>query len=325
MKILVTGAAGFIGEHAVCKYCDLGYKVIGIDNINDYYDTELKFDRLKECGIERSKIKSTIPIQSTKFNNYCFLKLDILDEDGIDKLFKIEKFDLVLHLAAQAGVRYSIDNPKTYIKNNVEGLGNILEASKIFKVQKIIYGSSSSVYGMSDKQPLSSSDIVDSPISLYAATKKSNELMAHVYSHLFGIKTVGLRFFTVYGPWGRPDMAPFLFTKAIIKKEKIKIFNHGDISRDFTFIEDIIDGIIKVSSIDFKSNYQIFNIGNSNPISVLYFVELLEKELSINAKKEFCDMQPGDVKETWADIKELCNIFNLLVIQSPRHTVGFSP
>ena len=310
MKLLITGAAGFIGYHTVCKFCDLGYKVIGIDNINDYYDTELKYNRLKACGIEKNKIKNIKSVKSVKFNNYVFLNLNIVNGVEIDNLFETEKFDQVIHLAAQAGVRYSLDNPKTYIQSNIVGFINILEACKVNNVKKIIYASSSSIYGMSKKQPLSISDSVDNPISLYAATKKSNELMAHVYSHLFGITTIGLRFFTVYGPWGRPDMAPFLFTNAIIKREKIKIFNYGDITRDFTFIDDIIDGIEKVSNINFKSNYQIFNIGNRNPVRVLYFVELLEKELGVKVEKELCGMQPGDVKATWADIKELTDIAN---------------
>ncbi len=308
MKILITGSAGFIGFHAVCNFCDLGYNVIGIDNINDYYDKKLKFDRLNQCGIDSNLIKDTIPVKSNRFDNYSFIKLDILDNIEVDKLFKKNNFDLIIHLAAQAGVRYSILNPKTYIKNNLEGFINILEACKKFSVKKIIYGSSSSVYGMSEKQPLSTTDVVDSPISLYAATKKSNELMAYVYSHLFGIKTIGLRFFTVYGPWGRPDMAPILFSDAITRNKKLKIFNHGDIYRDFTFVDDIIDGIIKVSKKDFKLNYQIFNIGNSKPVNVLYFVDLLEKELNIKANKELCDMQPGDVKKTWADIEKFSEL-----------------
>jgi UDP-glucuronate 4-epimerase len=215
----------------------------------------------------------------------------------------------VIHLAAQAGVRYSLENPKSYIQSNVVGFMNILEACRHYSVNKLVYASSSSVYGLSEKSMLSVTDRVDKPVSLYAASKKANELMAHVYSHLYGISTIGLRFFTVYGPWGRPDMAPFIFSKSIISGEPIKVFNHGNLKRDFTYIDDIIEGIAKVSTENHKSNYEIYNIGNSQPINVLNFIQILEKELGVNANKNFVAMQPGDVKETWADISELVNLF----------------
>lgn len=309
MKILITGAAGFIGYHTVKYYCNLGYDVIGVDNINNYYEVSLKYDRLKDCGIIFNDENLNKSIISIRYPNYKFLKLDIIDSFALNILFETEKFDLIIHLAAQAGVRYSIENPQVYIQSNLVGFANVLESCRVHKVRKIVYASSSSVYGMSQKKLLSVSDNVDLPVSLYAATKKSNELMAHVYSHLYGISTIGLRFFTVYGPWGRPDMAPFLFSKSIISGEPIKIFNHGDLKRDFTYIDDIVEGIVKVSSENHNSKYEIYNIGNSQPINVLNFIQILEKELGITANKKFAEMQPGDVKETWADISELVNLF----------------
>jgi UDP-glucuronate 4-epimerase len=309
MKILITGSAGFIGYHVVKYYCNLGFEVIGIDNINDYYDVNLKFDRLKSCGIIFNSENQNNKIVSIKYPNYKFLKLDITDSSALNVLFEHEKFNLIIHLAAQAGVRYSIENPHAYIQTNLVGFANVLESSKVYNVKKIVYASSSSVYGISEKNILSVTDKVDLPVSLYAATKKSNELMAHVYSHLFGISTIGLRFFTVYGPWGRPDMAPFLFSKSIISGEPIKIFNHGDLKRDFTYIDDIVEGIVKVSTLNHKSNYEIFNIGNSQPVSVLNFIQILEKEIGKVANKQYTEMQPGDVKETWADISELVSLF----------------
>jgi UDP-glucuronate 4-epimerase len=309
MKILVTGSAGFIGFHTAKKFVDLGHDVIGIDNINDYYAVSLKYDRLKCAGIDQSEIHYNTFTQSNISPSYRFMKMDLEDAAGIMLLFKEYNFDLVIHLAAQAGVRYSLENPKSYIQSNVVGFMNILEACRHYSVNKLVYASSSSVYGLSEKSMLSVTDRVDKPVSLYAASKKANELMAHVYSHLYGISTIGLRFFTVYGPWGRPDMAPFIFSKSIISGEPIKVFNHGNLKRDFTYIDDIIEGIAKVSTENHKSNYEIYNIGNSQPINVLNFIQILEKELGVNANKNFVAMQPGDVKETWADISELVNLF----------------
>lgn len=304
MKILITGTAGFIGFHAAQKFVKAGYEVIGIDNINDYYDTSLKYDRLKASGINKSDICSNVLVQSFSNFNYQFMKIDLEDSDGIMNLFKEEKFDMVIHLAAQAGVRYSLENPKAYIQSNITGFLNILEACRHFFITKLIYASSSSIYGMSNKPLLSITDRVDNPISLYAATKKSNELMAHVYSHLYGITTIGLRFFTVYGPWGRPDMSPIIFADAICNQKKLKVFNQGNMLRDFTFIDDIIEGLFSISNCELNEQYNLFNIGNSKPIKLLDFINCLERELNIEGKKEMLDIQPGDVVATWADIKE---------------------
>lgn len=305
MKILITGTAGFIGFHTAKKFIEQGYEVVGVDNINDYYQTSLKYDRLKESGINEHDIKYGSFVKSTKSEQYRFMKIDLEDSDGIGRLFKDEKFEMVIHLAAQAGVRYSLENPRSYIQSNVVGFLNVLESCRHHSVKRLIYASSSSIYGMSKKELLSITDKVDAPISLYAATKKSNELMAHVYSHLYQITTIGLRFFTVYGPWGRPDMAPFLFVDSIIKNNNLKVFNHGNMQRDFTFIDDIVDGVYLISKSEMKEDYNIFNIGNSAPIKLLDFINHLEQELNIEAKKEMHGMQPGDVVTTWADIKEL--------------------
>lgn len=308
MKVLITGAAGFIGFHTIKCYANLNYDVIGIDNINDYYPTRLKYDRLRECGINESDINYNRLIQSSIFPNYKFMKMDLEDAGGIMQFFQTEKFDLVINLAAQAGVRYSLENPKAYIDSNIVGFLNILEACRQTKVAKLIFASSSSIYGISDKELLSVEDRTDSPVSLYAASKKSNELMAHVYSHLYDIKIIGLRFFTVYGPWGRPDMAPFLFADRIINKKPLQVFNHGEMRRDFTFIDDIVEGILKVSEAVINEKYKIFNIGNNSPVKLMYFIECLEAELNINAKLEMVGMQPGDVFATWADTKELIEV-----------------
>lgn len=233
------------------------------------------------------------------------MKIDLEDTEGVAKLFQEEKFEMVIHLAAQAGVRYSLENPRSYIQSNVVGFLNVLESCRHQSVNKLIYASSSSIYGMSEKKTLSITDKADAPVSLYAATKKTNELMAHVYSHLYKITTIGLRFFTVYGPWGRPDMAPFLFVDSIVKNKDLKVFNHGNMQRDFTFIDDIVEGIYLISESEMKDRYNIFNIGNNTPIKLLDFINHLEQELNIEAKKEMHDMQPGDVVATWADIKEL--------------------
>lgn len=319
MKILVTGTAGFIGYHLAKKLLNRGDEVVGLDNINDYYDVNLKYARLNELGINKENLGSEVLtsslINSTKYPKHKFVKMDLADTNSIYNLFETEKFDAVCNLAAQAGVRYSIENPHAYIDSNVKGFMNILEACRHNNVKNLCYASSSSVYGLNKSQPFKTSDHTDHPISLYAATKKSNEMMAHTYSHLFGISTTGLRFFTVYGPWGRPDMAPMLFTNAILNDEEIKVFNHGDMSRDFTYIDDIVDGIIKVidNPVKTKSNlapYKIYNIGNNSPIQLLDFIKTLEKSIGLEAKKNFLPMQDGDVESTYADVEDLMKDFN---------------
>lgn len=311
--ILVTGAAGFIGFHLCKKLLDLGMHVIGIDNINDYYDVNLKYDRLKELGIGIESKQDHVVCESSIYGDKMkFVRISIDDRKMLPPLFKDFKFDLVCNLAAQAGVRYSIENPKAYIDSNINGFSNILECCRNFNIKRLVYASSSSVYGNSDNVPFKESHNVDHPISLYAATKKSNELMAYTYSHLFNIETVGLRFFTVYGPWGRPDMAMFLFTDAILNNKPIKVFNKGNLSRDFTYISDIIEGVISVISSDIcaKSKYRLFNIGNSNPIRLLDFIKEIEIQTNKKAIKEMLPMQEGDVNQTYADISALlkeCN------------------
>lgn len=305
MKVLITGTAGFIGFHMVKKYVQAQWDVTGIDNINNYYSTTLKLDRLKESGIDIPEIEKNVSYQSTVWNNYSFYKMELEDEDKIMKLFKKEKFDLVIHLAGQVGVRYSLENPRSYIQSNIVGFVNILEGCRHWGVKKLLYASSSSVYGMSNKSLLSIEDTTDSPVSLYAATKKSNELMAYTYSHLYGFQTVGVRFFTVYGPWGRPDMAPFLFVDAIVNKRPVNVFNHGNMKRDFTFIDDIVEGVFAIAGKDRKDANSIFNIGNNSPVQLLEFIELLEDKLQTTSTKIMLEMQPGDVVNTWADTKEL--------------------
>lgn len=325
MKILVTGTAGFIGYHLAKKLLERGDEVVGLDNINDYYDVNLKYARLAELGINGNLIKETIPVVSTKYPKHKFIKASLEDTQVINNLFETEKFDSVCNLAAQAGVRYSIENPHAYIQSNVVGFLNILEACRNFGVKNLSYASSSSVYGLNKSQPFKTSDHTDHPISLYAATKKSNEMMAHSYSHLYGIQATGLRFFTVYGEWGRPDMAPMLFADAILNDRAIKVFNHGNMSRDFTYIDDIVDGIIKV--IDNPAQpleetslqnlpadrstapYRIYNIGNNSPIQLLDFIKTLEKSLGKEAKKNFMEMQDGDVVSTYADVSGLMDDF----------------
>lgn len=307
-KILVTGAAGFIGFHVSKKLIDLGFEVYGIDNLNAYYDVRLKLDRLKELGIDTQSelFMRQQEVKSGSNENFRFSQMDLVDGHRLDHLFLKEKFDAVINLAAQAGVRYSIENPKAYIQTNVVGFMNILEACRSNQIKHLIYASSSSVYGNQQKVPFSEKDRVDHPISLYAATKKSNELMAHVYSHLYGLKTTGLRFFTVYGPWGRPDMAPFLFTKAILGETPIKVFNNGDLMRDFTYIEDIVKGIIEVLLTDkIQENYNIYNIGNNTPVKLLDFIQAVEGACNKKAQLDFYPMQDGDVYQTFADIDDL--------------------
>ena len=318
MKILVTGTAGFIGYFLAKQLLKNGDTVIGIDNINDYYDVNLKLDRLKDTGITGT-IDYNRSIKSDTYKNYTFIKINLEDKDSILSLFEHEKFDIVVHLAAQAGVRYSLENPHAYINSNVCGFLNILEACRFHPVKHLVYASSSSVYGLNVKMPFSVEDSVDHPISLYAATKKSNELMAHTYSHLYKIPVTGLRFFTVYGPWGRPDMACFLFANAITAGKEIKLFNNGDMMRDFTYIDDIIEGVVRVMkkipepNKDLGVPYKIYNIGNNCPVKLMDFVEIMEKAFGSQAEKVFLSMQPGDVYATYADVDAL------------KADVGFSP
>ena len=307
MKILVTGAAGFIGFHLVGRLCGEGETVIGIDNINDYYPVSLKYARLEETGIPEREIVQGRMVQSKKFDNYKFCRVDICDKAKVDRLFEEEKFDIVVNLAAQAGVRYSIENPYAYIESNIVGFLNILEASRLKKVSHLVYASSSSVYGGNTKTPFSETDRVDNQVSVYAATKKSNELMANVYSKLYGLPTTGLRFFTVYGPWGRPDMSPFLFMDAIFNDRPIKVFNNGDMLRDFTFIDDIIEGVRRIIDVipDKEVPSAIYNIGNQSPTRLMDYIECIERAAGRQAKKEFLPMQPGDVYQTYADSSAL--------------------
>ena len=310
MNVLVTGAAGFIGFHTCLKLINQGHKVYGIDNINDYYDPQLKFDRLNELGF--SKTESEIfnnEVQSSKFKNLRFSRIDLIDNESIDNLFKIEQFEVVCNLAAQAGVRYSLINPKAYTDSNITGFLNILEGCRNHKVKHLVYASSSSVYGENKKVPFETSDNVDYPISLYASTKKSNELMAHSYGHLYGFKTTGLRFFTVYGPWGRPDMAYYLFVDAISKNKPIKVFNNGDLERDFTYVDDIVNGVTKIieKNIDFRDHYKIYNIGNNKTVSLNDFIQTIESVMGKKAIKEMYPMQQGDVPKTFAEISQLIN------------------
>jgi UDP-glucuronate 4-epimerase len=310
MNYLITGCAGFIGYHVSKKLCEMGHNVIGIDNVNDYYDTNLKLARISELN--------DLPLATNEFK---FLKLDISNKHSLENLFKKNKFNKIIHLAAQAGVRYSITNPSLYGDSNLIGHLNILEMSRKYKIEHLVYASSSSVYGLNTKMPLSASDSVDHPVSLYAATKKSNELMSHSYSHLYNIPTTGLRFFTVYGPHGRPDMAPFIFTKKIINKEPIDINNNGDMWRDFTYIDDIVQNIILISDQIPKQNsswtvekgpvssssapYKIYNIGHGSPINLSEFITIIEDELRIKAIKNYREMQPGDVYKTYAEVEDL--------------------
>ncbi|QYJ67288.1 NAD-dependent epimerase [Flavobacterium litorale] len=312
MKILVTGAAGFIGYHLSEKLLSLGHTIVGLDSINDYYDVNLKLARLSQLGIENVEDGKLLS-GSKHSNQFKFIKLNLEDKEAINNLFQTEQFDSICNLAAQAGVRYSIENPHAYIDSNIVGFINILEACRNFNVKKLVYASSSSVYGLNDKIPFSTDDNVDNPVSLYAATKKSNELMAHTYSHLFGIKTIGLRFFTVYGPWGRPDMAMFLFTDAVFNNKPIKVFNEGNLSRDFTYIDDIVQGVVATLLEEGDANaplYELYNIGNSQPVKLMDFISEIEKVTNKTVAKNYLPMQPGDVEKTWADTSGLEKSFN---------------
>ena len=325
MKILITGSAGFIGYHLSKKLIERGDIVIGLDQINDYYDINLKYSRLRELGIEKDKIEPGKKIRSSIYNNHFFYKGNLEDMKFIDSVFKNEKLDAVCNLAAQAGVRYSLINPKSYIDSNIVGFSNILEACRQNDVENLSYASSSSVYGLNKKTPFSTNDKVDHPVSLYAATKKSNELMAHTYSHLFGIRSTGLRFFTVYGPFGRPDMALFLFVKAALENKPIDVFNHGEMMRDFTYIDDTINAVICVidnpaerfpkfdtnpSSNSSSSPYKVYNIGNNNPVNLMDFITAIEEKLGLTIIKNFTQIQPGDVLETFADVSDFQANFN---------------
>lgn len=307
MKLIITGVAGFIGSHLAKKLIKQGHHIIGVDSINDYYSVTLKKDRLESIGKE----------------NFTFYKLKLENYDDLSKVFKDEQPEVVVNLAAQAGVRYSIENPRAYIDSNVVGFMNILECSRHFNIKNLIYASSSSVYGANTSKPFSTSDNIDHPLSLYAATKKSNELMAHTYSHLYNLPTTGLRFFTVYGPWGRPDMALFKFTKAIVNDEVIDVYNHGKMMRDFTYVDDIVEAISRLVQKPAQPNpewtgdnpdpsssyapYKIYNIGNNSPVRLMEFVEAIENKLGKVAKKNYMDLQPGDVPETYANVDDLFN------------------
>ncbi len=326
MKILITGAAGFIGYHLSELLIKHNHLVVGLDNINDYYNTSLKFSRLEQLGInkveaEKYKIKCYSSIHNERFS---FIRMDLEDRLELPSLFKAEKFDIVCNLAAQPGVRYSIENPEVYIDSNIVGFLNVLECCRHHKIKHFVYASSSSVYGLNKKIPFSVEDRTDSPISLYAATKKSNELLAYTYSHLYKILSTGLRFFTVYGPWGRPDMAMFLFTDAIARNQPIKVFNQGKLERDFTYVSDITNGILEVINKKMEQRkidndfYKIYNIGNNNSVKLGDFIKEIEINLGKKAQKIMLPMQPGDVERTWANIDALINDYGY----KPKTTVA---
>jgi UDP-glucuronate 4-epimerase len=319
MRILVTGTAGFIGFHLANALLKRGDEVVGLDAINDYYDVRVKYGRLDQAGIDQAAIVSGELIQSSLYPNYRFIQLQLEDKAALQTLFETEKFDAVCNLAAQAGVRYSLTNPDAYINSNIVGFLNILECCRHHHVTNLSYASSSSVYGLNDALPFSTKDNVDHPISLYAASKKSNELMAHTYSHLFGLRTTGLRFFTVYGPWGRPDMALFLFVKAALENKPIDVFNYGNMQRDFTYIDDIVEGVMRVIDNPAKANpnwdhadasrsvapYKVYNIGNNAPVKLMDFIDAIEKKLGRPIAKNLLPIQAGDVPATYADVADL--------------------
>lgn len=343
MKILVTGAAGFIGSY-VCKYLlSRGDEVVGLDNINSYYDINLKYGRLITLGIEGNAVNWYLFVESNVYEKFRFIRMNLEDKQAMQMLFANERFDKVVNLAAQAGVRYSIENPYAYVESNIDGFLNVLEGCRHYRVKHLIYASSSSVYGLNGKVPFSENDSVAHPVSLYAATKKSNELMAHTYSHLYAIPTTGLRFFTVYGPWGRPDMSPFLFASAILNNRPIKVFNNGDMLRDFTYIDDIVEGVLRVidhvpepnlnwndqnpEPSSSKAPYKIYNIGNSHPVKLMDFIEAIEKAIGHPADKIYFPMQPGDVYQTNADTtaleRELGFKPNKSIIEGVRDTIDW--
>ncbi len=317
-KILITGVAGFIGHHLAKKLVESGYTVIGVDNINDYYDVNLKLARLKDLGIVTNKIIDNKTIEGS----ISFIKMDLCDGPAIMNLFKKYKFDYVVNLAAQAGVRYSLVNPQSYVDNNITGFLNILEACRKCPVKHLLYASSSSVYGLSEEIPFSVDAHTDHPIAMYAASKKANEMMAHSYAHLFGIPNTGLRFFTVYGPWGRPDMALHIFTKAIVENKEFEVYNHGNMSRDFTYVDDIVESIKRLIPKPPQKNnpkfnaaqpspsissapYQLFNVGNNSPVALMDYIYAVEKALGKKGKMIFKPIQPGDVPKTYADVQSL--------------------
>ena len=313
MNILVTGAAGFIGYHLCELLIKNGHAVVGLDNINDYYDVGLKYARLEQLGIARTCAETDRQLTRSSLHQdqMQFIKLDLADRDALNQLFDTHTFDVVCNLGAQAGVRYSLENPDAYVQSNVVGFANLLECCRYGKVKHLVYASSSSVYGLNEKIPFSTEDTVDRPISMYAATKKSNELMAHTYSHLYQLPTTGLRFFTVYGPWGRPDMALFLFVDAIKKGEPINVFNYGNMARDFTYVDDIVGGMSKIIETPIEESkrkdelYKIYNIGNNKQVKLTAFIDAIESSLQTEAKRNLMPIQPGDVESTWADVNEL--------------------
>jgi UDP-glucuronate 4-epimerase len=320
-RLLVTGTAGFIGFHLARRLVDLGYRVTGLDAINDYYDVDLKYDRLEQAGIHRHEISYGKMVTSRTNPGYQFIQLRLEDREALFRLYASGGFEVVIHLAAQAGVRYSLTHPQVYLDSNITGFLNVLEACRQHPVGHLIYASSSSVYGLNKQMPFQVTSNVDHPVSLYAASKKSNELMAHTYSHLFGIPTIGLRFFTVYGPWGRPDMALFIFTRAILEGKPIQVFNHGNMERDFTFIDDIVGGIERMvprpplpdpdwdpadpDPSASSAPYRIYNIGNSTPVKLMHFIKVLGQALGKSPECIMMPIQPGDVEKTWADVTSL--------------------
>jgi UDP-glucuronate 4-epimerase len=339
MHALVTGTAGFIGFHLVNRLLKEGYSVTGIDSINEYYDPKLKYSRLKAAGINQEAVQYNQPVASSLNPDYRFIQLKLDDREGMENLFKNSPhFDVVVNLAAQAGVRYSLSNPHVYAESNIMGFVNLLECCRHYNIHHLVYASSSSVYGLNETIPFSEKQSTNHPISLYAASKKSNELMAHTYSHLFGLPTTGLRFFTVYGPWGRPDMALFLFTKAILEGKPIQVFNQGDMQRDFTYVDDIVEGVFLAISNPAKPNpdwdgnqpeadsskapYRIYNIGNSKPVKLLDFIEAIEEKTGKTAEKIMLPMQPGDVPATYADVTTLSQQMGYNPTTTVREGVG---
>jgi UDP-glucuronate 4-epimerase len=338
MKVLITGTAGFIGYHLVDKLTELGHEVVGLDNINDYYELSLKYSRLKNQGVFQEEIEYNKKITSKNKAKYSFIKLNLEDYANMLSVFKNENFDVVINLAAQAGVRHSLEDPHVYVSSNLVGFMNILECCRHTKVKHLLYASSSSVYGLNESFPFSTHNNVDHPISIYAASKKANELMAHSYSYLYNLPTTGLRFFSVYGTWGRPDMALFQFTKAILAGNPIEVYNNGEMERDFTYVDDIVSGIVKIASKTPEPNplwdgknpdpasspapYRIYNIGNNKPVMLLDFIKAIERELGLEAKMIFKPMQPGDVAKTCADANDIIEEFGYMPGISVNDGVG---